>query len=67
MSVTKDFLKDCIDQAMGRRRADLVIKGAALLNVVTGETHGATSPSAATASSAPMTNTGASRRSTVAI
>ena len=38
MSVTKDFLKDCIDQAMGRRRADLVIKGAALLNVVTGET-----------------------------
>ncbi|MEE8270476.1 MAG: adenine deaminase [Alphaproteobacteria bacterium] len=37
MAVTKAFLKTCIDQALGRRRADLVIKGTRFLNVVTGE------------------------------
>jgi adenine deaminase len=31
------FLEACIDQALGREPADLVIKGARLLNVVTGE------------------------------
>ena len=37
MAVTKAFLKTCIDQALGRRRADLVIKATRFLNVVTGE------------------------------
>lgn len=31
------FVADCIDQAMGRAPADLVVKGVAMLNVVTGE------------------------------
>ncbi len=31
------FLGDCVDQALGRGRADLVIKNARMLNVVTGE------------------------------
>lgn len=34
---TARFLERCIDQALGRGGADLVIKGARLLNVVTGE------------------------------
>ncbi|NNG03939.1 MAG: adenine deaminase, partial [Inquilinus sp.] len=37
MTATKAFLKDCIDQGLGRRKADLVVKGTRLLNVVTGE------------------------------
>jgi adenine deaminase len=31
------FLERCIDQAMGRMKADLVIKGVKILNLVTGE------------------------------
>ena len=34
---TKQFLETCIDQAMGRQKADLVIKNTRFLNVVTGE------------------------------
>ena len=34
---TKQFLETCIDQAMGRQKADLVIKNTRFLNAVTGE------------------------------
>lgn len=34
---TQDFLAACIDQALGHRKADLVIKDTRFLNVVTGE------------------------------
>lgn len=34
---TKQFLQTCIDQAMGREKADLVIKHTRFLNVTTGE------------------------------
>jgi adenine deaminase len=39
MTVRHDipFLEACIDQALGHEPADLVVKGAAMLNVVTGE------------------------------
>ncbi|NYZ11849.1 adenine deaminase [Azospirillum sp. RWY-5-1] len=37
MAVTRDGLKRRIDQALGRDRADLVIKNTRFLNVVTGE------------------------------
>jgi adenine deaminase len=37
MTLSKDALKRRIDQALGRRPADLVIKGARILDVATGE------------------------------
>lgn len=51
--VTRDDLERRIDQAMGRTKADLVIKNTRFLNVVTGRSRRATSPCAATSSSAP--------------
>ena len=38
MALTKDTLKLRIDQALGRQPADLVIKHARILDIVTGET-----------------------------
>jgi adenine deaminase len=37
MAISKDRLKSRIDQALSRRKADLVLKGGRFLNVVTGE------------------------------